>query len=354
MIPHNRPAIEEPDIRAVEETLRSQWIAPGERVAAFEKQLASYLGVAGDAVAVDTGSAALHLSLLALDVGPGDEVILPTYVCSAVLNAVRYTGAAPVLADTGKGTANLTLAVVEPHLTDRTAAIVVPHMYGIPADIDPLKETGVPVIEDCAQSIGARSGDRKVGTRGDLAIFSFYATKLMTTAKGGAVVARERALTDTIRDLVEYDCRPVYRTRYNLRMSDLQAALGISQLRRLDRFLERRKAIASRYDAVIRARDTGFRTLSSPDSIFYRYVLLCPSSLDPLKALFARMGVQVINPLEPWELLHVYLGLDRGRFPHAEALAARTLSIPLYPSLSEDEIRTVEEALAAVTGGDAG
>jgi perosamine synthetase len=354
MIPHNRPTIEEADIRAVEETLRSQWIAPGRRVAEFEERLAAYLGGAGDAVAVETGSAALHLSLLALDVGPGDEVILPTYVCSAVLNAIRYVGAVPVLSDTGEGCVNMTAEEVMPRITDRTAAIVVPHMYGIPAEIGPLKETGIPVIEDCAQSIGASSGGRKLGTQGDMAIFSFYATKLITTAKGGAVYARDRALTDTVRDLVEYDCRPVYRTRYNLRMSDLQATLGIAQLLRLDGFLERRRAIAARYESVLRHQrgGGGFRTLSSRDSIYYRYVLICPGPPDPLKVRFAAMGVQVINPLEPWELLHTTLGMDRSHYPHAEALAGRTLSLPVYPSLTGEEIGTVEQALAAILGGE--
>src|SRR5581483_4123677 len=231
LIPHNRPLITDADIAAVSGTLASGWIAQGPQTRAFEEEVCAFLGLEGDAVAVSSGTTALHLALLALGVGPEDAVILPTYVCSAVLNAVCHAGAAPVLADVSPNDFNLDPAHVHALLTARTKAIIAPHTYGFPADIGALRALGVPVVEDCAQAIGAAVAGRKAGTLGDIAIFSFYATKLMTTGQGGMVVG-PRTLMETVRDLRDFDCRPTYRVRYNYQMTDFQAALGRSQLAR--------------------------------------------------------------------------------------------------------------------------
>lgn len=154
------------------------------KVCEFEKQLSDYQSSKGRAIAVESGTSAIHLALLALGVKKGDRVILPTYVCSAVLNAVSYTGATPVIADTSSKDFNTSCQEVKQKITNKTAALIIPHMNGIPADIQDLLDLGVPVIEDCAQSIGAKIDGKKTGTLGDIAIFSFYATKSSQLQKG--------------------------------------------------------------------------------------------------------------------------------------------------------------------------
>jgi perosamine synthetase len=353
MIPHNRPTIGAEDREAVAAALESGWIAPGARVEEFEAALAGYLGSGGSATAVETGTAALHLALEALGVGEGDEVILPTYVCSAVLNAVNYAGARPVLADIGPAGFTISPEEVRRRLSGKTGAIIVPHLYGNPAEIREICELGPPVIEDCAQGLGATVDGQRAGTFGDCAIFSFYATKLITTGKGGAVCSRRRDLMETVRDLVDFDCRPSYRVRYNYRMNDLQAALGISQLRRLGEFIGRRCSIADTYHRVLDGKP-GVRVARPRDGttgVWYRYVV--SSSRDPgvIKERFLKEGIAVINPLEPWELLHRYLHLDPAGFPEAERAARETISVPIYPSLSRADVARIGEALGTIYGG---
>lgn len=350
MIPHNKPTLDDAELTAVAEVLRSGWIAPGPNVGEFEQQISAYLSCEGKAVAVDSGTAALHLALLALGVKKGDEVILPTYVCSAVLNAVHYTGAVPVLSDISKDQVNIDPDNVKRKLTGRTAAVVIPHMFGIPADIDEFSDLGIPLIEDCAQSIGSEIHGKKTGTLGDIAIFSFYATKLLTTAKGGAVYSRNKDYTDFILDLVDFDCRSDYKTRYNYRMNDLQAALGISQIKKLDAFIARRKIIGDRFAAVLAEKENAILPAVSGHKkpVYYRFVIVSETDPEDIKKKFAGRGISVINPLEPRELLHNYLCLDKSLFPQAEYMSRSTISIPLYPSLTDLEVEIIEKAIDTI------
>ncbi len=313
LIPHNRPLITDADIAAVSGTLASGWIAQGPQTRAFEEEVCAFLGLEGDAVAVSSGTTALHLALLALGVGPEDAVILPTYVCSAVLNAVCHAGAAPVLADVSPNDFNLDPAHVHALLTARTKAIIAPHTYGFPADIGALRALGVPVVEDCAQAIGAAVAGRKAGTLGDIAIFSFYATKLMTTGQGGMVVG-PRTLMETVRDLRDFDCRPTYRVRYNYQMTDFQAALGRSQLARLPERLARRAAIAARYRCALPSGWRAQEARADAQPVYYRFVLVPEvensaekGSADWPLDYFAAEGIRAIRPIATYELLHRYL-----------------------------------------------
>src|SRR5262245_30539920 len=178
-IPHSRPTLGHEEERAAVRALRSGMVGGGEEVDRFERELEAFVG-AGRATAVHTGSAALHLALLGLGVGPGDRVVLPSYVCAAVLNAVHYTGAEPILADVSPESANLDPDDVRKRLRAGTKAIIAPHLFGRPAPIRELRRLGVPVVEDCAMALGA-----KVGREGEVAIFSFYATKMIATGHGG-------------------------------------------------------------------------------------------------------------------------------------------------------------------------
>src|SRR5579883_2046260 len=184
--------------------------------------------------------------------GAGDEVLMPSYTCVAVTNAVRYVGATPALADIDPHTYNLDAGDARRRLTAATRAVIVPHMFGLPADMDPLTEWGIPVIEDCAQTLGATYRGRRVGGFGTVSICSFYATKLLTTGEGGMLLSDSDTLVRRARDLRDYDDRADATLRYNYKMTDFQAALGVSQLGRLPQFLARREALAARYEAALR------------------------------------------------------------------------------------------------------
>ncbi len=231
-VPHSRPTIKEEEIYAVVSNLRSGQIASGNEVELFEKDMSRYIGVL-DGVAVNSGTNALYLALKALDIKPGDEVLLPTYVCASVLSAVNYTGATPVLADIDEGY-NLAPESAGKKISDKTKAVIVPHMFGCPADMDGIMELNIPIIEDCAQSIGAVYKGKKLGSFGDLSIFSFFATKMMTTGHGGMVLTDSPELLKKLEDLTTYDEREEYGIAYNFELTDFQAAKPRSQLNRLD------------------------------------------------------------------------------------------------------------------------
>lgn len=352
MISHNKPTIGEDDIESVSTTLKSNWIAPGQRVKQFEDEFTAYMTGHGrcGTVAVDSGTSALHLALIALGIQKGDEVILPTYVCTAVLNAVNYTGAIPVLTDINSYDFNISYEDTLRKITDKTGVLIIPHMYGIPADIDKFLELDIPIIEDCAQSIGAQYKNQKVGTFGDLSIFSFYTTKLLTCAKGGAIYSKNKEYIDTIYDLVNFDCRPTYKTRYNYRLSDFQAALASSQLGKLDDFIEKRNAIAGEYNKTVEKKKDAFVVKISDDkeNVWYRYVIISNKNFEIIKNDFLKEGIAVINPLENWELIHNYLGLDRNDFKNSESITKKTISVPIYPSLANGQILRIKKAIEKI------
>lgn len=330
LIPHSRPALGAPEERAVRRALREGQIGGGRDVEAFERDLELGLG-GGRATAVHSGSAALHLALLALDVGPGDRVVLPSYTCAAVLNAVRYVGAREILADVDPETANLDPAHVRRRLRARTKALIVPHMFGRPAPVRELRRLGVPVIEDCAMALG---GD--VGLQSEASVFSFYATKVVATGHGGAVVVRDRRRLARIRDLVEYDNREDYRVRYNYRMSGLAAALGRAQLRRLPEFVQRRRSIAEYYYRVAGLGEP------PPGHVFYRFVVRA-RAVAPLVDFMAARGIACKRPV--FRPLHRYFPRAAGGCPGADVLHRTAVSVPLYPALSAREVERVAVAL---------
>ncbi|MDP3286082.1 MAG: DegT/DnrJ/EryC1/StrS aminotransferase family protein, partial [Desulfobacterales bacterium] len=223
IIPHSRPTIDQEETAAVVSVLQSGQLAQGEQVLYFEKALALLIGVVG-AVAVSSGTAALHLALLALEIGEDDEVVIPSFVCPALLNAIRYVRAVPVLADINPETFNMDVRDLRKRLTGKTKAIIVPHIFGLPADIREIVSLGVPVIEDCAQSLGSRYEGSPAGSFGALSVFSFYATKVICTGEGGMIASGDSQLLGKIRDLRDYDEKDDGRLRYNYKLTDLQAA----------------------------------------------------------------------------------------------------------------------------------
>ncbi|MBI4014065.1 MAG: DegT/DnrJ/EryC1/StrS family aminotransferase [Candidatus Rokubacteria bacterium] len=347
-IPHSRPTLGEQDCAAVAAAVASGQLAQGPRVAEFEQAMAARLGVPGG-VAVSSGTAALHLALLALGVGAGDEVIVPSYACAALLHAVRATGALPCPADVDPATFDLDPDAAKRACSARTRALIAVHAFGLPADLGALAGVGVPVVEDAAQALGARYGGRPVGGLGRVGVLSFYATKLMTTGEGGMLVSGDAALLAAARDLREYDQKPDDRPRFNYKLTEPAAALGLAQLARLDGFLARRQAIAARYrQGLAGAVLEPPRVPPGRTHVYHRYVVKGRAPAEPrLRALEAR-GVQARRPV--FRPLHRYLGLAPEAFPGTEEAWARAVSLPIYPSLRPEEVDRVLAAAAETAG----
>ena len=343
MIPHSHPTLDEEEVRAVAAVVRSGRISQGDEVRRFETELARQVD-ATDAVAVSSGTAGLHLALAALKVGAGDEVVIPSFVCSALLNAVRCIRATPVLADIDPETFNIDVGDVRRRLTPRTRAVIVPHLFGLPADVREIAALGIPVIEDCAQSLGSRLAGAPTGSFGLLSVFSFYTTKVICTGEGGMVASRDAGLLARIRDLRDYDEKADDRPRYNYKLTDLQAAMGMVQLRKLPDFIARRRAIAARYDAFM--NECGIKTPACPpdrEAVPYRYVVRT-ERLEEILAAGRDAGIGYRRPV--FKPLHRYLGLSG--YPQTDSAFASAPSIPIYPSLSDADIEAILDPLRSI------
>jgi len=347
VIPHSRPSLGEAEAEAVAQVVQSGQLAQGDRVAAFERAVATLTGQ-DQGVAVSSGTAALSLALRALGVGPGDEVVLPSYVCAALWHAVRATGAQAVLVDSDLLTYNLAPDAVSRAITSRTKAVIVPHLFGLPVDVAELKTTGIPVIEDCAQTLGTSIGGRPVGGSGDLTVCSFYATKLLTTGEGGMVLGGMEALIARIRALRQYDEQEKLEPTFNYKMTELQAAIGLCQVARLEAFLARRRAIAARYAEAIRLAGVAPPTVpSGREHVYYRFVVRLRTPVAPVLKRAAALGIACRRPVH--RPLHRYLGLSG--FPESDAAWEHTLSIPIYPALADEEVDRIVAALPALLAG---
>ncbi|THJ24578.1 MAG: DegT/DnrJ/EryC1/StrS family aminotransferase [Nitrospira sp. CG24E] len=351
MIPHSRPSIGEEDLRATAEVLRSGQIAQGPRVERFEHDMAGFLDLRGG-VAVSSGTAALELSLRALRIGAGDEVIMPSYVCQAPWLAAQRVGAEARLVDIDLQTFNIDPVAAGRAVTNKTRAIIVPHLFGLPADLTALEKLGVPLIEDCAQTLGVTESGRPVGTVGRLTVCSFYATKLLCAGEGGMVLSNDEELLDRVRSLREYDGAPTLdSSSFNLKLTDLQAALGLSQLERLQSFQERRCFLAATYREALSFKGV-FLPTASPYTQhgYYRFTIRIPhlrTDPDGLPSLISRLEQQGIHCRKPvFRPLHLYL--DQSGFPKSDEADRTALSIPFYPDLTDDEVRQIHQSLSKV------
>ena len=342
--------LEADDREALERVWATGAIADGEEIAGFEAELAGLVGRPG-AVAVSSGFAALHLALAGLGVGAGDEVIVPCVsTCPAMRNAVWATGAAAVYADINEGDFNLSVESVREAITSRTRAIVAPHHTGIAADIPALEALGVPVIEDCAQALGATWKGRSAGSLGAAAVFSFYATKMATSIDGGAVCTTDGAWLERVRELRYYRHRSDQQMRYNYKMQNVNAAVGRVQLRKLPRLLARRRELAERLGAV--AAGAGLEELRrEAGAVYFKLAWrLGPGRRERLRAELERRGVPCSTEFD-------WMTEDRERFPRAREELARVLTLPVYPALTEAEVdfmaRGLREALTAAEAEEA-
>jgi perosamine synthetase len=343
VIPHSKVLLDEEDLAVVAKALRSGHLAQGKYVSSLEERAASFIGV-NHAIAMSSGTAALHLSLLSLGVGEGSEVIIPSYVCTALLNAINYVRATPVLVDIDPSTFNITIENINEATTGRTKAIIVPHMFGLPADIESIVSLGIPVIEDCAHSVGATFRGGYTGSFGLLSVFSFYATKMLGAGEGGMLLSNQRDLIEMVRDLREYDEKKTYTVRFNYKMTDIQAALCESQLKKLPSFIKKRKEIAEIYDNGL--NDIGVKTPVVPEGrehIHYRYVV----RLENPETFMQHMGKKGIECRRPvFKPLHKYLHLSN--YPVTDNAWEKAVSIPIYPSLRLEEAHLIVEAVKTI------
>jgi dTDP-4-amino-4,6-dideoxygalactose transaminase len=339
VIAHSRPTIESDDIGAADRVLASGYLAQGREVRAFEEDMAALLHMRGG-VATNSGTAALHLALLTLGVGPGAEVLIPSYACAALLHAVHLAGARARLVDSEIDGVNMSADDAARRVSPATRAIIVPHLFGTMAEVWAFRRFGIPIIENCAQALGATFQGWPAGETGDITVLSFYATKLITTGEGGMLLSRSSGMLDEARDLRDYDKRASYRLRFNYKLTDLQAAIGRTQLRKLPRFLERRREIARSYQDLLGGLATVYAPIRDSDAC-YRYVLAVS---DPERFIqdMAAGGVECARPVH--RPLHELVKSDAC--PSAARAYRHAVSLPIYPSLTDTETRMVG-ALAA-------
>jgi len=347
---------------AVQGVLDSCQFTLGPEVAAFEEEFAGCHG-ASYGVAVNTGTSALHLALLAAGIGPGDEVITVPFTFVATVSAICYTGATPVFVDIDPRTFTMDPAAIEKAVTPKTKAIIPVHLYGQPADMDPIaavaRRHGLTVIEDAAQAHASEYRGRRVGSIGDMGCFSFYPGKnLGAIGEGGIVTTNDASLARTIRMLRDWGAERKYHhvlRGYNFRMEGIQGAVLRVKLRHLEAWTEARRRAAAAYDR--RLRPTGIATPHAMDwarHVYHIYAVRSPRRQLWQDALGAQ-GIQTgIHYPTPVHLLPAFLdlGYRAGQFPHSERAANEVLSLPMFPELTDAQVAAVCGCLSDVAARD--
>ena len=349
MINIAKPLIGSEEKQAVLDVLDSGILAQGPRVKAFEEAFAAMCGVK-HAIATSSGTTALHTALLANGIGPGDEVITPSFTFIASANSVLFVGASPVFVDIDPRTFNLDPQLITAAITDKTRAIMPVHLYGLSCDMDPILDIaskyGLLVIEDACQSHGATYHGRKVGSMGT-GTFSLYPTKNMTSGEGGMITTNDDAIAEHCRVIRQHGMRRRYyhdELGYNFRMTDVHAAIGLAQIAKLDRFNASRQANARFYNEHLRGVVTPF----VPDDrlhVFHQYTIRVPDGQrDALRDYLKENGVgsEIYYPV-PIHKQRFYvedLGYNQT-LPETELAAQEVLSIPVHPSLSQADLETV-------------
>jgi dTDP-4-amino-4,6-dideoxygalactose transaminase len=378
-LPFAFPDIGEEEVVEVVDTLRSGWLTTGRKAKQFEDEFATYLGGDVEAIAVNSATAALHLGLEAMGVGPGDEVIAPTHTFTATVEVVEYLQGRPVLVDIDRDTYCLSPAAVERALTDRTKVIIPVHYAGFPCDMEAImriaERAGVRVLDDAAHAFPTRFDGQLIGTMADATAFSFYANKTMTTGEGGMLVTRDPMIAKRARVMrlhgIDRDAFDRYTStrpawyyevvapgfKYNL--SDIAASIGIHQLRKIDRFLDRRNELAGRYDEGLAELPLRLppRPSGSSTHAWHLYVI----RLDPgarlgrdelIAALYERgIGCSVhFIPLHRQPYWRDRYGLTPDQFPESESMYEQAVSLPLFTRMTDADQDRVIEALQDLLG----
>lgn len=372
-IPYGRQVVDEADIQAVTDVLKGDYLTTGPKSAEFEKAICAYTKAAY-AVAVANGTAALHAACYAAGIREGDEVITSPLTFAASANCVLYCGGTPVFADVDSKTYNLDAADLERKITDKTKAVIPVHLAGQPCDLDAIRAVaekhGLIVIEDAAHALGAKYNGRQIGTGSAMTVFSFHPVKPVTTGEGGMVVTddpvlfhhlqlfRSHCITRDTLAMTRNDGPWYYQQTglgYNYRITDIQCALGISQLHKLDQFLERRRELAMRYDAAFADHPDIItpQQLTGTESGWHLYMIQVPhhnrkTVFEKLRQAGIGVNVHYIPVYwHPYYQEHGYAGVC---CPQAEEIYKHLITLPLYPGLTDEEqqyvIRNVRQALS--------
>ena len=374
MIPITKPLLGPEEEEAAVAAIRSGWVTQGPKVAEFERAVADYCG-AEHAVATSNCTTALHLALTVAGVGPGDEVICPSMSFIATCNAIRYTGATPVFADVDQQTYNLDPDAVEAAISPRTKAILVVHQIGLPADLnrfyDLAEDRGLKLIEDAACAIGSRYRGREIGGDAELACFSFHPRKVVTTGEGGMITTnnaeharRLRLLRQhgmSVSDAARHSSSQVVIESYeclghNYRMTDIQAAMGVEQMKRLPGIVARRRELAARYTAHLQQhpwlRPPHIPEYAQPNFQSYSARLAddAPLSRDDLMQRLLDRGIATRRGIMLAHVEQACADLAASPLPASEAASAASVLLPLYPQLTDGEQNQVLAALDEIAG----
>jgi len=374
-LPYGHQWIDESDIEAVIEVLRSNWVTTGPKVAEFEARLADCVG-AKYAIVFSSGTAALHAAVFAAGIGSGDEVITTPMTFAASANCVLYQGGKPVFADVQPDTLNIDPEEIKKKLTPRTKALIPVDYTGQPCDLDEIKDIarkhGLIVIEDAAHALGATYRGKRIGSLSDMTVFSFHPVKLITTGEGGAVVTDDPELARRLRMFRNHGITTEARERekagdwfyemvylgYNYRLTDIQCALGLSQMNKLDSWLARRQEIARRYNEAFAELPEIMTPVVKDDrsSAWHLYVIRL--NLEQLRAgraeVFAALRAENIGVNVHYIPVHLHpyyqkrFGYKRGDYPVAESAYERLISLPIFPKMTDDDVSDVINAVTKV------
>lgn len=361
MIPVAEPCLGEEELENVVEAVKSGWISSkGRFIEEFEKRFARYCGVKYG-IATANGTVALHLALKALGINRGDEVIVPSLTFVAVANAVMYCNAKPVFVDSHPEYWGINPEKIKKKITAKTKAIITVHLYGHPCDMDPIIEIaeryGLYVIEDAAEAHGAEYKGKKVGSFGDIACFSFYGNKIITTGEGGMCLTNDERLAEKMRILRDHGMKPNKRywhdlIGFNYRMTNLQAAVGVAQLRKLDEFIKKKRKIAKWYAEELKVLEERGLIKLHPEMpwakcVYWMYSILIRDqaniSRDDLMKKLEEKGIETRPFFIPMHLLPIH---KRGeRFPVAEKLAREGINLPSSVRLNREDIGSIADCL---------
>ena len=360
-IPLSQPDITEAEIEAVTAVLRGSRLSLGPKLEEFEQAMADYIGVA-HAVGVSSGTSGLHLCIRALGIGEGDEVIVPSFTFIAAANAIRYEQARPVFVDVDPLTLNLDPAKVEEAITPRTRAIMAVHTFGVPVPMDAILAIAARhhllVIEDACEAIGAEYKGRRVGSLGHAAVFAFYPNKQITTGEGGMVVTRDPSLAAKMRALRNqgrYDSSDWFQHAelgYNYRLSEINCALGLVQLTRIDEILRSREGVAQAYRRELESIGELVLPQAAIADVSISWFVYVVRALngphrDGLQSFLANEGIGCARYFAPIHLQPSYSDWIGVKLPVTERESQRTLALPFFNHLSASQVREVAEALRA-------
>lgn len=359
-IPVYQPDLSGNEMQYVNDCLETNWISSkGKYIEKFEKNFSQYLNVK-EAVSVCNGTVALHVALLALGIGDGDEVIVPTFTYVASVNSISYVGARPVFVDSLENTWQMDCDQIEKNISSKTKAILVVHLYGQPVDMQKILEVArkndLKIIEDCAEAIGSEVNGRKVGTFGDVATFSFFGNKTITTGEGGMVISNNSEVARLSRHLkgqALVDGREYWHDMvgYNYRMTNICAAIGVAQLERVEKIIKRKIMLANQYETLLSSANLPVNMQggqSNTKNTYWMCSIVTHKKEDrnPLREHLKQFGVETRPFFPPAHTLPMY-SYEGAYFPIADSLSSRGLNLPSWPAIQDDQIKYICKTIEA-------